>query len=147
MGGPAKVQRTWNQDPDTADAWKRGRTGVPYIDACQRDLQKTGWLAYKGRKTSAHFLIFDMWMDWRIGAFHDEECLFDYDFAMNYGNWAVVAKIGNGGSAAWSGSRNFDPEHIFVDGYRSSKMWMTNTFTRHGSCQSRKWRHAGACWE
>merc|ERR1719230_581410 len=86
-------------------------TGVPYIDACQRQLLQTGWLAYKGRKTSAYFLVFDLWMDWRIGAFHDEEVLLDYDFAMNYGNWAVVAKVGNGGSSAWDGSRDVDPEH------------------------------------
>lgn len=109
--GPARVERSWKQDPDIAEAWKKGRTGVPYIDACQRELLQTGWLAYKGRKTSAHFLVFDLWMDWRIGAFHDEECLLDYDFAMNYGNWAVVSKIGNGGSSAWDGSREFDPEH------------------------------------
>lgn len=30
---------------------------------------------------------------------------------MNYGNWAVVAKIGNGGASAWSGSREFDSNH------------------------------------
>jgi deoxyribodipyrimidine photo-lyase len=109
--GPAKVTRSWKQDPEIAEAWKKGQTGVPYIDACQRELNKTGWLAYKGRKTAAHFLVFDLWMDWRIGAFHDEEVLLDYDFAMNYGNWAVVAKIGNGGFSAWDGSRDFDAEH------------------------------------
>merc|ERR1712032_828656 len=109
--GPAKVTRTWNQDPEVAEKWKKGLTGVPYIDACQRELLKTWGLAYKGRKTAAHFLVFDLWMDWRIGAFHDEETLLDYDFAMNYGNWAVVCKIGNGGGTAWAGSRPFDPEH------------------------------------
>jgi len=36
--GPARVQRTWSQDPDIADAWKKGKTGLPYIDACQREL-------------------------------------------------------------------------------------------------------------
>jgi len=111
LQGPAKVTRTWDQNPEVAEKWKKGLTGVPYIDACQRELLKTGWLAYKGRKTAAHFLVFDLWMDWRIGAFHDEERLLDYDFAMNYGNWAVVSKIGNGGSSAWDGSRDFDPEH------------------------------------
>lgn len=109
--GPARVKRTWSQDPDIAEAWKRGKTGVPYIDACQRELEKTGWLAYKGRKTSAHFLVHDLGIDWRLGAFHDEEVLLDYDFAMNYGNWAVVAKVGNGGQSAWDGSREVDPEH------------------------------------
>merc|ERR1711953_1613347 len=100
-----------SQDPDIANAWKTGRTGIPYIDACQRELRQTGWLAYKGRKTAAHFLVHDLGIDWRIGAFHDEEVLLDYDFAMNYGNWAVVAKVGNGGSSAWNGSRDVDPEH------------------------------------
>jgi hypothetical protein len=114
LQGPARVQRSWKDDPETAEAWKKGLTGVPYIDACQRELAQTGWLAYKGRKTAAHFLVFDLWMDWRIGAFHDEETLFDYDFAMNYGNWAVVSKIGNGGASAWDGSREFDPEHIDI---------------------------------
>ena len=111
LQGPAKVERPWSQDPELADAWKRGMTGIPYIDACQRELKQTGWLAYKGRKTAAHFLIHDLGMDWRIGAFHDEEVLFDYDFAMNYGNWGVVAKIGNGGSSAWDGSHGVDEEH------------------------------------
>jgi len=80
-------------------------------DACQRELRQTGWLAYKGRKTSAHFLVHDLGIDWRLGAFHDEEVLLDYDFAMNYGNWAVVAKVGNGGFSAWNGSRDVDECH------------------------------------
>jgi len=111
LQGPAQVERPWSQDPELAEAWKKGRTGVPYVDACQRELQQTGWLAYKGRKTAAYFLVHDLGMDWRIGAFHDEETLLDYDFAMNYGNWAVVSKIGNGGADAWAGSREVDEEH------------------------------------
>ena len=71
-------------------------------------VEADGLAAYKGRKTAAHFLIHNLGMDWRIGAFHDEEVLFDYDCAMNYGNWGVVAKIGNGGSSAWDGSRGVD---------------------------------------
>ena len=30
--------------------------------------------------------------DWRIGAFHFEDVLLDYDVAMNYGNWVVVSE-------------------------------------------------------
>merc|ERR1712178_177279 len=64
--------------------------------------------AYKGRKTSAHFFIFDLWMDWRIGAFHYEEVLLDYDFAMNYGNWIVISKVDKPGR---SGQHGLDTEH------------------------------------
>eukprot|EP00438_Fugacium_kawagutii_P029617 Skav202660 [mRNA] locus=scaffold1791:178401:204621:+ [translate_table: standard] len=31
--------------------------------------------------------------DWRIGAFHFEDVLLDYDVAMNYGNWVVVSEV------------------------------------------------------
>jgi len=58
-----------------------------------RELRQTGWLAYKGRKTAGHFMVFDLGLDWRIGAFHYEEVLLDYDCAMNYGNWVTVAKV------------------------------------------------------
>ena len=69
-----------------------GRTSTGDMDklARQCELAQTGWLAYKGRKTAAHFLTFDLWMDWRIGAFHDQQTLFDYDFAMNYEKRASI---------------------------------------------------------
>lgn len=66
---------------------------MPYIDACMRELRQSGWLAYKGRKTVGHFLVFALGVDWRIGAFYFEEVLLDYDCAMNYGNWITVARV------------------------------------------------------
>jgi len=93
LQGPGRVERPWTTDPVIVAAWKQGKTGVPYIDACMRELHETGWLAYKGRKTAGFFLVFDLGVDWRVGAFHYEDELLDYDFAMNYGNWVTVAKV------------------------------------------------------
>ncbi|CAE8644091.1 unnamed protein product, partial [Polarella glacialis] len=96
LQGPGRVERPWKQDPDIAQAWKDGRTGVPYIDACMRELKATGWLAYKGRKTAGAFLVHNLGFDWRIGAFWYEEVLMDYDCAMNYGNWTTIARVDRG---------------------------------------------------
>lgn len=93
LQGPGRIERPWTSEPSLVEAWKLGKTGVPYIDACMRELRQTGWLAYKGRKTAGHFLVFDLGVDWRVGAYHYEEVLLDYDVAMNYGNWVTVAKV------------------------------------------------------
>eukprot|EP00747_Dinoflagellata_sp_TGD_P169993 gnl/TRDRNA2_/TRDRNA2_200397_c0_seq1.p1 gnl/TRDRNA2_/TRDRNA2_200397_c0~~gnl/TRDRNA2_/TRDRNA2_200397_c0_seq1.p1 ORF type:complete len:582 (+),score=87.20 gnl/TRDRNA2_/TRDRNA2_200397_c0_seq1:88-1833(+) len=93
LQGPYWQNHVWRPDPELANRWKTGETGIPYIDACMRELNDTGWLAYKGRKTCAAFLALDLWIDWRIGAFHFEEVLLDYDVAMNYGNWLVCVGL------------------------------------------------------
>jgi hypothetical protein len=97
-----------------ANAWKEGRTGVPYIDACMRELNRTGWLPYHKRKTVACFLCHDLEVDWRLGGFHFEEVLLDYDVAMNYGNWTFCARVDKkyGDKYAAQGFR--DPEHFAV---------------------------------
>ncbi|CAK9000908.1 unnamed protein product [Durusdinium trenchii] len=93
LQGPGRVERPWSWDSAAIEAWKAGRTGVPYIDACMRELKQTGWLAYKGRKTAGFYFVFILGLDWRVGAFHFEDVLMDYDVAMNYGNWVVVAEV------------------------------------------------------
>jgi len=93
LQGPGRIERPWSWDMQLVNAWKAGRTGVPYIDACMRELKQTGWLAYKGRKTVGFYFVFILGLDWRIGAFHFEDVLLDYDVAMNYGNWVVVSEV------------------------------------------------------
>lgn len=103
-------------------AWKEGKTGVPYIDACMRELNKTGWLPYHKRKTVACFLCHDLEVDWRVGGFHFEEVLLDYDVAMNYGNWVFCARVDKhyGDKRAAQGYR--DPEHAAVQRSISANM-------------------------
>jgi len=101
LQGPGWVERPWSWDSALVEAWKLGRTGVPYIDACMRELRTSGWLAYKGRKTTGYFLVFGLGVDWRVGAYHFEDVLLDYDCAMNYGNWVTVACLEKPRRASW----------------------------------------------
>lgn len=96
LQGPGKQNMVWirgEREAEFAERWRTGKTGIPYIDASMRELSATGWLAYKARKTCAAFLSHDLWIDWRLGAYHFEEMLLDYDVAMNYGNWVTCVRV------------------------------------------------------
>ncbi|KAF8706119.1 DNA photolyase, partial [Rhizoctonia solani] len=93
-----KLKNDWTQWKDQDDklrAWFEGRTGVPFVDACMRELTATGYMSNRGRQNVASYLAKDLYFDWRIGAEFFESFLLDYDPASNYGNWAYVAGVGN----------------------------------------------------
>jgi len=84
-----------NYDEGKLEAWKEGRTGVPFIDANMRELNETGFMSNRGRQNVASYLVKDLKQDWRRGAAYFEEQLIDYDVTSNWGNWAYVAGVGN----------------------------------------------------
>lgn len=84
-----------SQDEAKFQAWAKGETGIPFIDANMRELSATGFMSNRGRQNVASFLVKDLKVDWRMGAEWFESLLIDYDVASNYGNWNYVAGIGN----------------------------------------------------
>lgn len=62
------VQKGWKQDKRLFDAWKDGRTGVPFVDSNMRELKATGFMSNRGRQNVASFLTKDLELDWRLGA-------------------------------------------------------------------------------
>jgi deoxyribodipyrimidine photo-lyase len=89
----------WNE-PDTLelDAWKRGDTGIPLVDAGMRELWTTGYMHNRVRLVTASFLVKNLLIDWRIGEQWFWDTLVDADEANNPGNWQWVA--GSGADAA-----------------------------------------------
>ncbi|WP_375579462.1 DASH family cryptochrome [Marivirga tractuosa] len=85
----------WKWDLQLFDKWKNGETGVPFIDANMRELNASGFMSNRGRQNVASFLVKDLGLDWRMGAWYFEHQLIDYDVASNWGNWAYVARVGN----------------------------------------------------
>ncbi|XP_043923143.1 cryptochrome DASH-like [Protopterus annectens] len=86
---------SWKKDQRIFDTWKDGKTGVPFVDACMRELALTGFMSNRGRQNVASFLTKDLGIDWRMGAEWFEYLLVDYDVCSNYGNWLYSAGIGN----------------------------------------------------
>jgi deoxyribodipyrimidine photo-lyase len=85
----------WRRDPADVEAWRRGRTGYPIVDAGMRQLEREGFMHNRARLITASFLTKLLYVDWRIGARHFAERLVDADLACNIGNWQWVAGTGN----------------------------------------------------
>ncbi|EPR77147.1 Deoxyribodipyrimidine photolyase [Leifsonia rubra CMS 76R] len=80
------------------EAWRRGHTGVPLVDAGMRELWHTGTMHNRVRMVVASFLIKNLLIDWRAGEQWFWDTLVDADDASNPANWQWVA--GSGADAA-----------------------------------------------
>lgn len=85
-------------DDDVVNAWRRGRTGFPLVDAGMRELWQTGFLPNRVRMVAASFLVKNLLVDWREGERWFWDTLVDADAAANPFNWQWVA--GSGADAA-----------------------------------------------
>lgn len=84
----------WRTDPAALEAWKRGRTGYPIVDAGMRELWTTGFMHNRVRMVVASFLIKHLLIDWRAGEAWFWDTLVDADRASNVQNWQWVAGSG-----------------------------------------------------
>nr|WP_316627958.1 deoxyribodipyrimidine photo-lyase [uncultured Brevundimonas sp.] len=84
----------WRDDPEGLEAWRRGRTGYPLVDAGMRQLWATGWMHNRVRMIVASFLIKHLLIDWREGEAWFWDTLVDADLASNVQNWQWVAGSG-----------------------------------------------------
>lgn len=76
------------------DAWRRGTTGFPLVDAGIRELHATGRMHPRIRAIAASFLCFDLGVDWRVGRDEWDRQLIEDDAALATGNWQWVAGVG-----------------------------------------------------
>lgn len=107
--------------PTRLEAWQRGRTGIPLVDAGMRELWHTGYMHNRVRMVTASFLIKNLLIDWRRGEEWFWDTLVDADEASNPFNWQWVA--GSGADAApyfrifnpELQAKKFDPKSRYID--------------------------------
>ena len=109
----------WKQDWDRFDAWRRGETGYPLVDANMREIAASGFMSNRGRQNVASFLTKNLGIDWRMGAEWFESLLVDYDPCSNYGNWNYTAGVGNDARGFRyfnipKQSKDYDPDGVYV---------------------------------
>ncbi len=85
----------WNRD-ETAEvtAWKRGRTGVRFVDAAMREMYVTGTMHNRGRMIVASYLTKHLMSHWQIGLDWFADCLIDWDPCSNAMGWQWSAGSG-----------------------------------------------------
>ena len=84
----------WRNNESEFDAWCKGKTGYPIVDAGMRELNATGFMHNRVRMITASFLCKHLLIDWRWGESYFAEKLLDYDFAANNGGWQWTAGSG-----------------------------------------------------
>nr|WP_281497228.1 deoxyribodipyrimidine photo-lyase [Ornithinimicrobium sp. F0845] len=126
---------------DAVEAWRRGRTGYPFVDAGMRQLEATGWMHNRLRMVTASFLTKDLHVWWPVGARWFLQRLIDGDVASNNHGWQWVA--GTGTDAApyvrvfnpvTQGER-FDPDGTYV------RRWVPELGHLPGGSVHRPWDH------
>lgn len=80
-------------DPALVDAWKRGQTGFPLVDASMRALEQTGYLNFRMRALVATFFCHILREWWKRGADHFYAHLIDADPGINYAQWQMQAGL------------------------------------------------------
>ncbi|HEX6784422.1 MAG TPA: deoxyribodipyrimidine photo-lyase [Sphingomicrobium sp.] len=76
------------------EAWTRGETGYPIVDAGMRQLWKIGWMHNRVRMIAASFLVKHLLIDWRRGERWFWDTLVDADYGNNSLNWQWIAGTG-----------------------------------------------------
>lgn len=110
----------WRESPADLSAWQEGRTGVPVVDACIRQLNSTGWMHNRGRMIAASYLVKDLLIDWREGESWFMRQLIDGDPAANNGGWQWTAGTGTDAAPYFrifnpvSQAKRCDPQGAFV---------------------------------
>ena len=110
----------WKNKKKFVQAWCKGRTGIPIVDAGMRELWQTGYMHNRLRMITGSFLVKNLLQDWRTGEAWFRDCLVDWDLANNSASWQWIAGCG-ADAAPWfrifnpvTQGQKFDPEGIYT---------------------------------
>lgn len=84
----------WKDATAATEAWTRGATGYPIVDAGLRELWRTGFMHNRVRMIAGSFLVKDLLVNWTNGARWFWDTLVDADLASNTLGWQWVAGCG-----------------------------------------------------
>ena len=71
-----------NTDPIAAErlrVWSEGQTGLPFVDACMRSLNATGWINFRMRAMLMAVSSYHLWLDWRQAGLLYAQKFTDYE--------------------------------------------------------------------
>ncbi len=101
-------------------AWQKGLTGIPIVDAGMRQLWHTGWMHNRVRMIVASLLTKNMLIPWQQGAKWFQDTLVDADLASNTLGWQWTAGCGADAAPFFrifnpvTQGEKFDPRGIYV---------------------------------
>lgn len=91
---PAYDYIPWINDESQFEAWCKGKTGYPIVDAGMRELNESGFMHNRVRMIVSSFLTKHLLIDWRWGEAYFAQKLLDFELASNNGGWQWAASSG-----------------------------------------------------
>jgi len=110
----------WEPNEHCLEAWQRGRTGYPLVDAGMRELWATGWMHNRVRMIAASLLTKNLRQPWLAGARWFWDTLVDADLANNTLGWQWTAGCGADAAPYFRifnpmlQTERFDPERAYL---------------------------------
>ncbi len=110
----------WDKNAAALQAWQRGQTGIPLVDAGMRELWHTGWMHNRVRMVVASFLTKNLRIHWLEGARWFWDTLVDADLANNTQGWQWTAGCGADAAPFFRifnptlQAERFDPEFNYI---------------------------------
>jgi len=71
-------------NPTYIEAWKKGQTGFPLIDACMRCLNETGYLNFRMRAMLVSFFTHNLWQPWQEATQHLSQMFLDFEPGIHF---------------------------------------------------------------
>lgn len=84
----------WRNNEIEFEAWCKGETGYPLVDAGMRQLNETGYMHNRVRMVVASFLVKHLLIHWSWGEAYFAQKLLDFELSSNVGNWQWAAGTG-----------------------------------------------------
>jgi deoxyribodipyrimidine photo-lyase len=74
---------------DLFEAWRRGLTGYPMVDACMRSVLKTGWINFRMRAMLVSFASHHLWLHWRQTAVYLARHFLDFEPGIHFSQFQM----------------------------------------------------------
>ncbi|SMG38620.1 deoxyribodipyrimidine photo-lyase [Marivirga sericea] len=74
-------------------AWEKGETGFPLVDACMRCVTETGYLNFRMRAMLVSFLAYHLWQPWKRGAIYLGRQFLDFEPGIHYPQFQMQSGV------------------------------------------------------
>jgi deoxyribodipyrimidine photo-lyase len=76
-------------DTGRFEAWCRGETGYPMVDACMRALHAGGWINFRMRAMLVSFASYHLWLHWRATAQYLAQHFVDFEPGIHFSQFQM----------------------------------------------------------